>query len=591
MENNTLKYIELAIGSVSNRAYAIQPEHITKYIKEDQELYRSLFLLDNTAFEHFRDKGSIKSYKGTYAIDKITFDIDKGKLIGTNLMHKVRSFVEHLSEQGVKDEWIHIWFSGRGFHIDVPNLYGLQESTELPYQAKLTIDKHFGNQVDNIYDKGRLIRVGYTVNMKSQLYKIPLSIDMLMEMDYDTICDYASSNKVGYHHKPFGEYNEIWKDYTEDTPKIKTEEKPVKTSEYNANVTCIQKMWDNDKDGRRHITLLRMINGWKRMGIPKEGAIKMAAHNVQSLDHNEILKIVDDVYAWDHNGYSCNDVIMAEFCDQICKFYKHKNYGMEVMNVSELSEQLKEFIHMDLDNNSFNLKNIYPLKTDYRFLPGELAILLGDTKLGKTAWLQNVIVKLKHLNILYLSLEVGAWLIFRRFLQVANSMTKQQIHDIYESGDELAIHQITDQVKNIKVMTVSPDIDSMKQIISDNQPQVVCIDTIDAIEVRYNNDPLNKMDVIVNSLKQIANQMDVIFIGISHISKGASYGPLTVHSAKGSSAIEQKADKIIGITGERESNNNRTIQSLASRDETDFKMTFSFDYRTFQFVPIGGSND
>ena len=135
-------------------------------------------------------------------------------------------------------------------------------------------------------------------------------------------------------------------------------------------------------------------------------------------------------------------------------------------------------------------------------------------------------------------------------------------------------------------MTTSPDIDSMKQIISDNQPQIVCIDTIDAIEVKYNNDPFTKMEKIVNSLKQIATQMDVIFFGISHISKGASRDMLTVHSAKGNSAIEQKADKILGITGDRQMNDTRVIRSLASRDETDFEMAFKFDYRTFQFKPL-----
>ena len=132
-------------------------------------------------------------------------------------------------------------------------------------------------------------------------------------------------------------------------------------------------------------------------------------------------------------------------------------------------------------------------------------------------------------------------------------------------------------------MTTSPDIDSMKQLIADNQPQIVCIDTIDAIDVRYNNDPFTKMEKIVNSLKQIATQMDVIFFGISHISKGASRDMLTVHSAKGNSAIEQKADKIIGIQGQRDANNIRVIRSLASRDETDFEMAFDFDYKTFQF--------
>ena len=38
-------------------------------------------------------------------------------------------------------------------------------------------------------------------------------------------------------------------------------------------------------------------------------------------------------------------------------------------------------------------------------------------------------------------------------------------------------------------------------------------------------------------------------------------------------------------------NNSRTIKSLASRDETDFELKFNFDYRTFQFVPIGGKDD
>ena len=195
-------------------------------------------------------------------------------------------------------------------------------------------------------------------------------------------------------------------------------------------------------------------------------------------------------------------------------------------------------------------------------------------------------VKLSHMNVLYLSLEVGDWLIFRRFLQAGNGITKQEVNEIYRLYDEEKVQQINDKVKRIKVMTTSPDIDSMKQLIAYNQPQIVCIDTIDAIEVRYNNDPFTKMEKIVNSLKQIATQMDVMFFGISHISKGASRDSLTVHSAKGNSAIEQKADKILGITGDRGMNDTRVIRSLASRDETDFEIAFNFDYKTFQFKPL-----
>ena len=588
MGTDSVKYIELAIGSVSNRAYAIRPEHITKYIKPNEELYRSLFILDNTAFEHFRDKGSIKSYKGTYALNSIIYDIDRGKKTGEDTRQRAVSFIDTLHEQGVSDDQIHIWFSGRGFHIEVPNLYGFEESINLPYQVKMTIDSHFGKLVDNIYDKGRLIRVGYTINMKSELYKLPLTSDMLTDWDYDMISEYCQTQKHEYHHEPFDEDSvyPIWEDKVLDVQEFREDEKSISNTNLNAHVTCVQKMWKSDKDGERHITLLRMANAWRRMGIQKEGAIKMSEYNIPSLDHNEILKIIDDVFAWEHNGYSCSDTIMEKYCDPICKFYKNKNYGLEVLNVKELSNKLRDFVHMDMDTNCFNLKDYYPIPNNYRFLPGELAILLGDTKLGKTAWLQSIMVKLTNMNVLYLSLEVGDWLIFRRFLQAGNGITKQEVNEIYRTYDEDKVKEINDRVRHIKVMTTSPDIDSMKQIIADNQPQIVCIDTIDAIEVRYNNDPFTKMEKIVNSLKQIATQMDVIFFGISHISKGASRDMLTVHSAKGNSAIEQKADKILGITGDRGMNNTRVIRSLASRDETDFEIAFDFDYKTFQFKPL-----
>ena len=100
--------------------------------------------------------------------------------------------------------------------------------------------------------------------------------------------------------------------------------------------------------------------------------------------------------------------------------------------------------------------------------------------------------------------------------------------------------------------------------------------------MKYNNDPFTKMEKIVNSLKQIATQMDVVFFGISHISKGASRDMLTIHSAKGNSAIEQKADKVIGIMGDREAPR-RVLKSLKSRDEARFQISLLFDYETFRF--------
>ena len=256
------------------------------------------------------------------------------------------------------------------------------------------------------------------------------------------------------------------------------------------------------------------------------------------------------------------------------------------MSANEMSNKLKEFINTDFSQSSFNLKGIYDIPSDYFFMPGELAVLIGDTKLGKTAWLQNIVVRVKHMNVLYLSLEVNGCMIFRRFLQVGNEMSKDEIVDIYKTQDDDNIQKLTEPVKHINVMTTPPDIESMKEIISTVQPDIVVIDTIDAIDVKYENDPFRKMERIINSLKTMANEADIIFFGISHISKGASNETLNVHSAKGSSAIEQKADKIIGITGDRDDSSRRVIRSLASRDEDGFELLCKFEYNTFQFKEI-----
>ena len=174
---NSKKFIELAVGSVSNRAFAIEPNTLSKYLKPNQELYRSLFVLDDTAFNHFKDQKTIKSYKGVFSVDKITFDIDKGKNTGEDTVLRTKHFVEALFDMGLDRDFIRVWFSGRGFHVEIPDVYGFEESSKLPYIVKLTLDAQFGDMIDNIYDRGRLIRVGYSFNLKSQLYKTPILLE------------------------------------------------------------------------------------------------------------------------------------------------------------------------------------------------------------------------------------------------------------------------------------------------------------------------------------------------------------------------------------------------------------------------------
>ena len=584
MEINN-KYIEVAAGGVSSRGAICKADELAKYLKPNMELYRSMYRLDDSAIEHFQNNRTIRSYDGTFQLDRLTFDIDKGKNTKDKLMNDIRYFLHLLQDKGADSTIIRVWFSGRGFHVEIPDLYGFEVSKKTPEIVKRTISKEFGTLADNIYDYARLIRVGYSYNMKSKLYKTPIKIWEVHNLNYDEIMALSGEFvRQDFKHDYMYEIEPIWNDnvVTLDT-KVVVEKVPKTTNNtYNGHVTCVQKMADNVVEGRRHNLLLRMVSAWYRKGISREGCYALAKTYISTLEYHELVRSVDYVIDKQYR-YGCNDPIMAEFCDQKCMFYKRKDYTLDVISPDDMSARFAQFVNTDFTKTSFNLKDIYDISYNYTFYPGELAILIGDTGLGKTAWLQNLVVATPNLKCLYLSLEVHDHLIYRRFMQIANGITKDDVVELHSVDRDEELRKAILPIEHINIMTAAPEIGSMKQLIIDLQPKVVVIDTIDVIKSDYVNDPFNKMEKIVNELKQLAVQESIIIIGVSHISKGASFEQgLTVHSAKGNSVIEQKADKVIGIMGDRDSTR-RIVKALKSRDESRFQMAFTFDYDSFRF--------
>ena len=95
-----------------------------------------------------------------------------------------------------------------------------------------------------------------------------------------------------------------------------------------------------------------------------------------------------------------------------------------------------------------------------------------------------------------------------------------------------------------------------------------------------------KTDHIINGLRQIVSQQNIMVIGVSHITKsGSRDGRLDVHAAKHSSSIAQKADKVMAIEGERDSQI-RVFRSLKSRDAENFETTLEYNPLYFQFNEV-----
>ena len=98
------------------------------------------------------------------------------------------------------------------------------------------------------------------------------------------------------------------------------------------------------------------------------------------------------------------------------------------------------------------------------------------------------------------------------------------------------------------------------------------------------------MNTIIGSLKEIATQFDCIVIAVHHVNKQASMeGIVTLHSAKGSSNVVQKADKVLSINGSA-TEMQRSLYCEKNRNGNRIKIMFKFNKPLMKFeednVPI-----
>lgn len=541
-------------------------------------------------------KGSIAGYNGTFYLDEIVMDIDKGDGSDADVLHNAREFCELLMYQrNIPENYIQPWFSGSGYHIVIPNVFGFEPGSTLPREVKATLTEYFP-QADDIYDGARLIRVGYTVNQKTNLYKVPLTMDELLESPYEHIHELARIPQ------PRFKINRI-KDPNTILPKIapKTIHKANQSeididrsiegplTDVHAIATCKWNIWRKGPvEGTRHESILRMASIDMRNSVPMDGAMAMYRHWAGDMDMKEVDTAVNSVYRTPLM-YNCSDRVLDEHCDQKCIFFKKKAKGQDplvsVYTASSLESQYRSMVRQEDNHSTAFFHRAFPsIDKKVKLRGGELAVLIGNTGLGKTALLQNLIYHLK-IPTLWFTLEFGVGLLYRRFMQIAKGVTAEQVDDYYINNN----NGWSNDIAHIMTLSTSPTIESLKKTIATTSAKLIVIDTIDQVNVGYTNDSQFKMDAIVAGLREIVDLYKVGIIAVAHTTKSdSSNSNLGVHSAKYSSSVAQKSDMILALNGEmddrqRPVNMVRTFNSNKVRDGNGFKTNLVFDPDTFRF--------
>jgi len=604
MEDRTY-YVELVKNDISKRNTLSTHEDYQKEVIanawKDTEMYRSYFMFSDDFKEHVDKEGSVKGFKGITYLDYIILDIDKGTIPDDQFIGYLQQCLSEIFDKGVMEEDLNVWFSGTGFHIEMQNVFGLQPSTDLSDKLKLTMNKHFPF-ADSIYDRTRIIRCKWSFNKKTSSHKIWIPMKLISELSYDEIVQ-ASSTQGNYmslvNKYPGGFFSTLFKDNNVEpylqsmivaSPTIQYQKEINKNSEgVTSVVSCMQHVFNEGPvEGSRNMKVMRMTSSYKRAGVPLLVALNGIltwANNTMS--EEEITRTITNVYEGNYQ-YGCDDHIMAAYCDSKCIYYKRKDYSLDIKGVSALEDSFRTYVQSKLTKDSIKLKEVYGC-SPYNFSPGELIVFSGDTGLGKTAFIQDLIVKAK-LQTLFLSLEMNEQLIFRRFGQIAAGKNKEWILEQYKNNPNFSLE---DKLSHIQIMTIAPRIDSIKKVVAENEPKVLVVDTTDEVEVDFVKGEIEKQNVVIGALKQIAQKTNIIIIAIHHLNKtSAANNVINLHSLKGSSNVVQKADKVVLIKGNR-NDPAREIISVKSRDEGQFKMLAKFDTTNMTFKQItntGGIN-
>ena len=129
---------------------------------------------------------------------EIESEADFRKIVRDTLL--VVSYLEE--EFKIPEDMIQIYFSGsKGFHVIVePEILGIEPSPDLNIQFKTVAQEvskiTIYNTIDTkIYDRRRLFRFPNSINGKTSLYKVPITMNDLRKMDYEKIQEYASEPK------------------------------------------------------------------------------------------------------------------------------------------------------------------------------------------------------------------------------------------------------------------------------------------------------------------------------------------------------------------------------------------------------------
>ena len=581
--NLNFTYREYVYGGVTNRglvANAMPP-----LLENHLECYQSVFLFGEEFKTYTDENKSVSAYQGKIYCDWIPIDIDNENL-DVAKQHTLK-VLEHLFKQyGVKPAQLKYYFSGsKGFHIMLPSsLIALTPTENLHTQIKNFIEKLIKGldvSVDlKVYDKTRIFRIPNTQNIKSGLYKIPLTFDLLLTATVDTIKEMAriplnlmfeTSWKQNINTKLLALCNESTSTtLPQNVAQVdSTQSEPKKYTKL-----CIHKMLAGVDKGNRDSTALRLAVHFRKQGVTKDVTYQMLLtwnkKNRPPLDDKDIEIKVNSAFSGSYD-FGCNDTVLQSFCGEGC-VYKNKPKVEEkltrvldepettspdsIYTMKDIAQKYKEYVKdVDKYRVMFGIEDID--KSTRGIAKGETLVVMGRTQTGKSVFvlnaLKNIIINQKT-PVLLFTLEAPAEQVYEQLAQMVLNIGGRDVEDLYKEGKtpsdiiDLLGEYLYIIDKSVLTTRQIADYINMTEEKYGKKIGCVVIDYIGRINC-FGGSVYDRITKIAFDLSNMAKEVNAAFILLHHVStKAAQEGePITLSHALDSGRVVDAATYVFGL--------------------------------------------
>lgn len=570
-----VNYVRVTKG-LSDFGRLVPETELSKVVQDyNKDYYRSVYRYNE---EQYREFQKTKSVGGIFDVTtpSVVFDFDSKD----NLEQARKDTVELISRLiglGITKDQILVSYSGsKGFSVELETIH-----TFNPNQLK-TLANNLAKgliTLDNkVYNASRIFRMPYTKHPATGLFKLPISVEQLTELNVDQIKDLAkdinnaadpATGGVTLPNAILAMIQETKQEEFKDVSDLGDIDYTLKPK---AMPACKFKILNGGfPPGNRNNALMALAAHYKAQGVPKEinyrilkGAAELQGKRFNQEPYNKTeiwSKIISVIYGlhWKGATYSCAE---HQWLKDICpnKGNCSSKGKREFVTIDAVSDVFASYA-ANIDQNTIKT-GIQSIDDNIRLQTHSHVVIAGCSGSGKTSTILNILNNASKAGLKSVmgSMDMGAPLIYQKLAQKVTGFSDKKLYELFKSGDKKKIKELQDKImaeyqnvffdfrSGVEIGELRENLLAMKEKHGSDLKLVV-YDFINRIRGPYSDETAN-LSYIAPKLSDLANETETLIISLAQIAR-AKGGPATPlmdsRVAKGSSAIEESATVLFGI--------------------------------------------